>query len=110
MTRSRLAHVLIGGIAVTALSGCEQVEQAATEAADKARQTAVQTLDEARQAGSVEQAAQSADKAVQELKQQAAGLLKQASDYLSGGKQSPQGDQPGAEQGQAPAADAQVDG
>lgn len=86
MTNTQLKSILIGGIAIVALSGCEQLEQAATSAVDEARQTAVEAIDEARQAGSVEEAKQSADNALDEVRQQAAGLLQQASDFLAGEK------------------------
>ena len=97
MTRLRFAGLLFGTVAIVSLSGCQQIEQAATEAVDKAKQTAIQTLDEARQAGSIEGAKQSAGNAVQEVKQQAAGLLQQASDYLSGNQQALDAERPGAD-------------
>ena len=106
MKKFWLAPSLIGAIAITGLAGCEQIEQATNEAVDKARQTAVETLDQARQAGSVEEAKQTADNAFQDLKRQAAGLLQQASDYLSGNEPA----QPDAEPQQAPAAEPRVDG
>lgn len=84
MNNTKLTSLLIGGIAIIGLSGCEQLEQAATEAVENARQTAVQTLDEASRAGSVEEAKQTAGNALQDIRQQASGLLRQASDYLSG--------------------------
>ena len=94
MSKIKLASLLIGGIAIVGLSGCEQLEQAATEAVDKAKQTAIETLDEARQAGSIEEAKQSADNALQDVRQQAAGLLQQASDYLAGNQPQPDEAQP----------------
>ena len=92
MKKFRLAPLLIGALAITGLAGCEQIEQA--------------TNDQARQAGSVEEAKQTADNALQDLKQQAAGLLQQASDYLSGNETA----RPDAEPQQAPAAEPRVDG
>ena len=83
---TNVKSMILAGFAIVAtigLTGCEQLGQAATEAVDKAKQTAVQTLDEARQAGSVEEARQTADQALQDLRGQAAGLLQQASQYLS---------------------------
>jgi hypothetical protein len=55
--------LLIGGISVVGLTGCERLEQAANDAVEKAKQSANQVLLEA--------------------KQTAAGLLGQASEYLS---------------------------
>lgn len=75
--------LLVGAISVVGLTGCEQVEQAATDAVEKARQSALQVLDEAKQSGSIDQARQSANQALNEAKQKAAGLLGQASEYLS---------------------------
>jgi hypothetical protein len=57
---------------VVSLTGCEQVEQAANDIVEKAKQSSVQALDEATQTGSIDQA-----------KQKAAGLLSQANEYLS---------------------------
>lgn len=79
--------LLFGAISVAGLAGCEQVEQAATDAVEKARQSALQVLDEAQQAGSIDQARQSANQALNEARQKAAGLLGQASEYLSQGQQ-----------------------
>ena len=108
MTRLKLAGLLLGTVSIVGLSGCQQIEQAATEAVDKATQTAIQTLDEARQAGSIEEAKQSAGNAVQDVKQQAAGFLQQASDYLSGNQQALDAEQPGADL--EPAAEPKTDG
>jgi vacuolar-type H+-ATPase subunit H len=47
----------------------------------------VQTLDEVRQADSIEAARQSASQALEDAKQQAAGLLGQAGEYLSNKQQ-----------------------
>lgn len=88
--------VLIGGISVFALTGCEQIEQAANEAVDKVKQSAVRVLDEARQAGSVDEARQSADRAVQEARQTAAELFGQASEFLSDDPNAP-GEDPSGE-------------
>lgn len=99
MSKTRLTSLLVGGIAIIGLSGCEQLEQAATEAVDKARQTAIQTIDEARQAGSLEEAKQSAGNALQDVKQQASGLLQQAGDYLSGHQPAQDDAQPPADAG-----------
>jgi vacuolar-type H+-ATPase subunit H len=75
--------LLIGGISVIGLTGCEQVEQAANDAVKKAKQTAVQALAEATQTGSIDQGKQSANQTLLDAKQKAAGLLGQASEYLS---------------------------
>ena len=75
--------LLIGGISVVSLTGCEQIEQAKNTAVEKAKASAVQILDEARQAESIDDVKQSANRAMQDAKQSAAGLLGQASDYLS---------------------------
>ncbi|MCG6891808.1 MAG: hypothetical protein LJE92_19675 [Gammaproteobacteria bacterium] len=80
--------LLVGGIALVGLTGCEQAQQATNEVVEKARQAAVQALNEAQQSGSIEQARESANQVLHEARQQAAGLLGQASEYLSG-------DQPG---------------
>ena len=108
MSNTKLTSFLVGSVAIIGLSGCEQLEQAATEAADKARQTAIQTLDEARQAGSLEEAKQSAGDALQDVKQQASGLLQQASDYLSGEQPAQDEAQPSA--GAAPATESKTGG
>ena len=88
--------LLVCGVFVAGLAGCERLEQAATDAVDNAKQSAVQALDEIRQANSIEEAKQSAHEALQSTRQKAAGLLDEASGYLAG-EQPPQGD------GQAPA-------
>jgi hypothetical protein len=75
--------LLIGGISVVGLTGCERLEQAANDALEKAKQSAVQVLDEAGQSGSIDQAKQSANQVLLETKQTATGLLGQASEYLS---------------------------
>ncbi len=75
--------LLAGGLTLAGLSGCERLEQAANDAVETAKQSAVQALDEARQAGSIEEARQSADRLLLDAKQQAAGLLDQASRYLA---------------------------
>jgi len=91
--------LLVGGISVISLTGCEQMEQAASVAVEKAKQSAVQVMDEARQSGSIDEARQSADRALQEARQTAAGLLGQASEYLSNEpKEQDTGDAPGADQ------------
>ena len=108
MTKPGLAGLLFGTVVIVGLSGCQQIEQAATEAVDKARQTAIQTLDEARHAGSIEEAKQSASDAVQDVKKQAAGLLQQASDYLSGNQRALDAEQPGADL--EPATEPKTDG
>ncbi len=87
-------------IAVGALSGCDKLEQAANDAVENAKQSAAQALDEARQAGSIEEARQSADRFLLDAKQQAAGLLEQASQYLS---ESQPVQQDGIEQQEIPA-------
>ena len=75
--------LLAGGFALLGLSGCDRLEQAANEAVEQAKQSAVQAIDEARQAGSLEEARQSADRLLLDAKQQAGGLLDQASRYLT---------------------------
>lgn len=50
------------------LSGCEQAEQAANAAIEKAKQSAVQVLDEATQSGSMEQAKQSANQIIDDAR------------------------------------------
>ena len=90
MAKSKSAGIfLVGGIALVSLTGCEKLEQAANGAVESAKQSAVKALDEARQAGSIEEARQSADRLLLDAKRQAAGLLEQASQYLSQ-EQSPQ--------------------
>ena len=74
---------LVGALALVGLTGCDKLEQAANDAVETAKQSAVQALDEARQAGSIEEAKQSADRLLLDAKQQAAGLLQQASQYLA---------------------------
>ena len=88
------ALVLVAGIAAVGLTGCEQLEQAASEAVDNATQAAVQALDEAKQSGSIADAKQSADKLVNDAKQQAAGILDQVNRYLTEGQQALEPDQP----------------
>lgn len=95
------ALLLLGGIAVTGLAGCEQLEQAANEAVEQAKQSAVRAIDEVRQAGSIEEAKQSAGKALEGARQNAAGLLEQASQYLSEDGQTPADE--GSATGEAPA-------
>ena len=87
--RSSIPLLLIGGGALLALTGCEQIEQAATQAVDQAKQTAVQALDEAQQNGSLDQAREAVDRVLQDARQEAAGLLGEASQYLSSGETSP---------------------
>ena len=65
------------------LTGCEPIEQATNAAVEKAKEAAVQIIDETKQAESLDDAKQSANRAIQEAKQTAAGLLGQASQYLS---------------------------
>lgn len=79
--------LLIGGISVVCLTGCDQMEQATNNAVEKAKQSAVQALDEARQSGSIDQVKQSANQALIEARQTAAGLLGQASEYLAAEQQ-----------------------
>ena len=86
------ALILVAGIAAVGLTGCD-LEQAATEAVQNAKQSAVQALDEAKQAGSIAEAKQSADRLLGDAKQQAAGLLEQVSQYLSEGQQATESDQ-----------------
>lgn len=75
--------LLIGGISIVGLTGCEQLEQATNAAVEKAKESTVQIIDEAKQVNSIEDARQTANRAMQEAKQTAAGLLGQASQYLS---------------------------
>ncbi len=90
--------LLIGGISIVSLTGCEQVEQAASVAVERAKESAVKVVDEARQSGSIDDARQSADRALQEAKQAAAGLLGQASEFLANEPQEQgNGDEPGAD-------------
>jgi hypothetical protein len=79
--------LLIGSIAVIGLTGCEQMEQATNDVVEKAKQAAVQALNEAQQTGSTGQAKESVNQALLEVKQQAAGLLGQAIEYLSSDQQ-----------------------
>jgi len=72
--------LLLGGIA---LGGCGQVEQAANEAIEKAKQTATQALEDARQSGSIDQLRESTHQALNDARQQAAELLGQASEALA---------------------------
>lgn len=71
--------LLVASVALVGLTGCEQVEQAANDVVEKAKQAAVLALDEAQQSGSIDQAKETANQVLQE----AAGLLGQASEYLS---------------------------
>ena len=91
---SRVSLLLVGSIALVGLSGCEQMEQAATEAVETAKQTAVQALQEASQTGSIDEARQTATQALRDAKQQAAGVLGQASEYLSSEQQNRVNEQP----------------
>ena len=84
--------MLVVGTSVLGVTGCEQMEQAANDAVLKAKQAAVQVLDEARQAGSIDEVKQSAERAAREAKQNAAGLLKQAGDDLAKDEQVQQRD------------------
>ena len=74
---------LLGVVALFVLSGCDQIDQAATDAVEKAKTSAGQLLEDASQARSVDDARQVADDALVEAREQAAGLLQQASDFLS---------------------------
>ena len=78
--------VLIGAAAAVGLTGCERMEQAASDVVEKAKQSAVEAIDQTRQSGSIENVTQSADGVLLEVKQQAAGLLDQASRYLRQGQ------------------------
>ena len=80
---SRTVMMFVGGGALLALTGCERIEQAATDAVEQAKQSATQVLEEATQTGSIEDAAQAADQVLLETRQQAAELLEQMSNYLS---------------------------
>ena len=85
MTRSMpTIALLFAGLTLVTLAGCERIEQAATEAAEHARQSTAEALDEAVRSGSLEQARQKADAALLEARQKAAGILGEVSDYLGG--------------------------
>lgn len=75
--------LLIGGISLFSLSGCEQAEQAANDAIEKTRQSAAQVLDNATQNGSIDKAKESASQVLGDVRQKAAGLLGQASEFLA---------------------------
>ncbi len=75
--------LLLGAVAVFALSGCEQIDQAAADAVETARTSAGQLLEDASQARSIDDARQVADDALVEAREQAAGLLQRASEFLS---------------------------
>ena len=53
-----------------ALTGCEQLEQAANDTINQTKQTAAQALYEARQSASIDKAEQSADPVLQVVRQQ----------------------------------------
>jgi vacuolar-type H+-ATPase subunit H len=72
--------LLVGGIG---LGGCGQVEQAANEAIEKAKQTATRALEDARQSGSIDQVREAANQALHDARQQAAGLPGHASEVLA---------------------------
>ena len=76
------ALLFTGLLAIVALSGCERIQQAADSAVEQARQTTMQAIDEASQAGSIDEARQTAVDALQQFRQQASGLLDEASGYL----------------------------
>jgi len=91
--------LLIGGISIVGLTGCEQLEQATNAAVEKAKESTVQIIDEAKQVNSIDDARQTANRAMQEAKQTAAGLLGQASEYLAKEPQEQETrDVPGADQ------------
>ena len=75
--------LLLGVVAVFALSGCEKIDQAATDAVEKARTSAGQVLEDASRARSLDDARQVADDALLEARDQAASLLQQACEFLS---------------------------
>lgn len=75
--------LLVASVALVGLSGCEQVEQAANDVVEKAKQATVLALDEAHQSGSIDQAKETVNQVLQEARQQAAGLLGQVSEYLN---------------------------
>ena len=75
--------LLVGVVTLFALSGCDQIDQAVTDAVEKAKTSAGQLLEDASQARSIDDARQVADDALVEAREQAAGLLEQASDFLS---------------------------
>jgi len=91
------ALMLFGGIALIGLTGCEKLEQAANQAVEKAQQSAVKAIDEVRQAGSIEEARQSAVNALNAAKQDAAGLLGQASQLLAEDGQAQPAENPAAD-------------
>ena len=76
-------RLLLGAVVVFALAGCEQVDQAAADALEKARTSAGQLLEDASQARSIDDARQVADDALVEAREQAAGLPQRASEFLS---------------------------
>ena len=94
--------LLLGGIAIIGLTGCEKLEQAAAEAVEQARQSATQAIDEVRQAGSLEEATQAATRALEAARQNAAGLLDQTRQQLSEDGQAPADEIPAS--GDSPAA------
>lgn len=86
--------LLVASVALVGLSGCEQVEQAANDVVEKAKQATVLALDEAHQSGSIDQAKETANQVLPEARQQAAGLLGQASEYLSRDQQGQDAERP----------------
>ena len=80
-TLKPLTLLLAGGISMLALTGCEQLEQKAADMVEQTKQNAAQTLDEIRQAGSIEEAAQTATDAFQKSKD---GLLNEVQDLIQG--------------------------
>lgn len=88
---------LLGIVAALALTGCEQIEQAASQALQDAQQSAQQALEEARQSGSLDQARQSASEALDQARQAAAGLLGEASEYLGAEPRAAEPESPAAE-------------
>ena len=84
MTKTKsTALALFGGLALVTLTGCEQLQQTATEAADKARQAAAETLDQVQQAGSIDEALQAATQGLEDARGQASEMLGNISESLA---------------------------
>lgn len=77
-----LAASLFAGLVLLGLTGCDRINQAATEAVEQARKSVIQVLDEAQQSGSLEHARQAVSETLIEARQQAAGHLDEAIEYL----------------------------
>ena len=73
---------VIVGFMLVFLTGCDKIDQAKTDALEKAKQAASKALNDVQQSGSIDQAKESANQAIIDAKQAAAGMLGQASEYL----------------------------